>query len=236
MTHPNIASLIEGGVSSAGIPYIAMEMVDGLPITEAASARALNVEQRLAWFHTLCRTIEAAHNALIVHRDLKPSNLMITRDGDLKVLDFGIAKLIGDDEYATRTQSVSLTPEYAAPEQFGCAPQTTAVDVYALGIVLGELLTGKRLSGETRAAPRLQRIRVPMLRCRTTCRTNCARRLRGDLDDWPAPSPTNRHALPQRRRIRDDIERYLARKPVRAHPPSRLYVREVRTPSSWRSR
>jgi serine/threonine-protein kinase len=226
LTHPNIASLIEGGVSSAGIPYIAMEIVDGLPITEAASARALNVEQRLAWFHTLCRTIEAAHNALIVHRDLKPSNLLVTRDGDLKVLDFGIAKLIDNDEYATRTQSVSLTPEYAAPEQFGSAPQTTAVDVYALGIVLGELLTGKRLCGETRASSAVvaQGAETP-LPYGLPERRVLARRLRGDLDSILACALADESAMRYHSAgaFADDIERYLARKPVRAHPPSSLY-------------
>ena len=227
LTHPNIASLIEGGVSSAGIPYIAMEIVDGLPITEAASARALDVEQRLAWFHTLCRTIEAAHNALIVHRDLKPSNLMVTREGDLKVLDFGIAKLIDNDEYATRTQSVSLTPEYAAPEQFGSAPQTTAVDVYALGIVLGELLTGKRLGGETRASAAVaaeQGAKEPLPQGLPERRV-LARRLRGDLDAILACALADESALRYHSAgaFADDIERYLSRKPVRAHPPSRLY-------------
>ncbi len=227
LTHPNIASLIEGGVSSAGIPYIAMEIVDGLPITEAASARGLDVEQRLAWFHTLCRTIEAAHNALIVHRDLKPSNLMVTRDGDLKVLDFGIAKLIDNDEYATRTQSVSLTPEYAAPEQFGSAPQTTAADVYALGILLGELLTGKRLCGETRASTAVsadQGAAAPLPNGLPERRV-LARRLRGDLDAILACALADESALRYHSAgaFADDIERYLARKPVRAHPPSRLY-------------
>jgi len=225
LTHPNIANLIEGGVSSAGIPYIAMEMVDGLPITEAASARELDVEQRLAWFHTLCRTIEAAHNALIVHRDLKPSNLMVTRDGDLKVLDFGIAKLIDNDEYATRTQSISLTPEYAAPEQYGSAPQTTAVDVYALGIVLGELLTGKRLSGETRASAAVLADQGAPLPQGLPERKLLARRLRGDLDAILACALADESALRYHSAgaFADDIERYLARKPVRAHPPSRLY-------------
>ena len=104
LSHPNIATLIEGGVSAAGIPYIALEFVDGEPITHAADARALGLDERLAWFATLCRAIEAAHNALIVHRDIKPSNLLVTRDGDLKVLDFGIAKLIEHDDYATRTR------------------------------------------------------------------------------------------------------------------------------------
>jgi len=226
LTHPNIASLIEGGVSSAGIPYIAMEIVDGLPITEAASARALDVEQRLAWFHTLCRTIEAAHNALIVHRDLKPSNLMVTREGDLKVLDFGIAKLIDNDEHATRTQSVSLTPEYAAPEQFGSAPQNTAVDVYALGIVLGELLTGKRLCGEARASAAVVADQgAGTLPQGLPERRVLARRLRGDLDAILACALADESALRYHSAgaFADDIERYLSRKPVRAHPPSRLY-------------
>jgi eukaryotic-like serine/threonine-protein kinase len=227
LTHPNIARLVEGGVSVFGIPYIAMELVDGVPITRAADERRLPVEQRLAWFVTLCRTIEAAHSALIVHRDLKPSNLLVTREGDLRVLDFGIAKLLDNENASTWTQSVALTPEYAAPEQFGMAPLTTAVDVYALGMVLGELLTGQRLVSGLRASNTLNASdnqTQPALNGLPK-RSALARQLRGDLDavltQALAAEPTHRYRSAGA--FADDIERYLTGQPVRAHPPSRWY-------------
>jgi serine/threonine protein kinase/tetratricopeptide (TPR) repeat protein len=227
LTHPNIASLIEGGVSSAGIPYIAMELVDGVPITKAADERGLNVEQRLAWFATLCRTIEAAHTALIIHRDLKPSNLFVTSDGNLKVLDFGIAKLIDDEDSGeTRTRSIALTPGYAAPEQFDSAPLTTAVDVYALGVVLGELLTGRRLVGGRGASSMLgataDRAPLPL---GLPPRSVLIRQLRGDLDAILASAIADDPHMRYRSAgaLADDVERHLAGKPVRAHPPSRWY-------------
>ena len=224
LTHPHIAGLIEAGVSSAGIPYIAMELVDGLPITHAAEERSLDICQRLRWFSTLCRTIEAAHSTLIVHRDLKPSNLLVTGDGDLKVLDFGIAKLIDEQEHATRTQSIMLTPEYAAPEQYGQSPLSTAVDVYALGVVLGELLTGERLSANTRASAAVSAGQVPLPHGLPE-RAVLARELRGDLDSIVACALADDAALrySSAGAFADDVERYLARKPVRAHPPSRRY-------------
>ena len=228
LTHPNIARLIEGGVSSSGIPSIAMELVDGVPITVAADSRGLNVEQRLAWFSTLCRTIEAAHASLIVHRDLKPSNLFITQAGDLKVLDFGIAKLVdSDEELATRTQAITLTPEYAAPEQFGTAPLTTAVDVYALGVVLGELLTGKRLTGRLRASSAIATANDadPPLPRGLPQRKVLARQLRSDLDAILANALADEPSMRYRSAgsFADDIDRHLAGLPVRAHPPSRWY-------------
>jgi Serine/threonine protein kinase len=228
LTHPNIASLIEGGVSEAGIPYIAMELVEGEPITHAANARALSIEQRLVLFCTLCRTIEAAHAALVVHRDLKPSNLLITNSGDLKVLDFGIARLVDDDDAATRTHSVALTPEYAAPEQFKIGPLTTAVDIYALGIVLSELLTGKRLASNMRASSSIA--------SNTNAQGNVMpnglppphelmRKLRGDLDSILTVALADDPALRYRsaNAFADDVERYLSARPVRAHPPSPWY-------------
>jgi serine/threonine-protein kinase len=228
LTHPNIARLIEGGVSSSGIPYIAMELVDGVPITTAADSRGLNLEQRLVWFSTLCRTIEAAHASLIVHRDLKPSNVFVTRAGDLKVLDFGIAKLVDSNEVqATRTQSIVLTPEYAAPEQYGTAPVTTAVDVYALGIVLGELLTGKRLAGRLRASSEIAAAKNtdPPLPRGLPQRNVLARRLRNDLDAILANAIAEEPSMRYRSAgaFADDIDRHLAGLPVRAHPPSRWY-------------
>ncbi|MDC8016242.1 serine/threonine-protein kinase [Tahibacter soli] len=222
LEHPHIARLVEGGVSDAGIPYIAMEFVDGQPITRAADARSLGPRERLEWFATLCRAIAAAHAALVVHRDIKPSNVLITRDGGLKVLDFGIAKLL-DDDSAAATRTLAMTPEYAAPEQFGRAPPTTATDVYALGLVLGELLTGRRLPPHRRASSAVAAgsdappgmPAVPAL----------ARLLRGDLDAILAMAlahdPKARYAGAAA--LGDDIARCLAREPVRARPLTRRY-------------
>ena len=215
LTHPNIASLIESGVSSAGIPYIAMELVDGLPITKAADARGLDVEQRLGWFSTLCRTIEAAHASLVVHRDLKPSNLLVTHAGDLRVLDFGIAKLVDEDKFATHTQSIAFTPGYAAPEQFSTLPPTTAMDVYSLGVVLGELLTGRKLTGNLRASVAIATVgeNDAPLPTGLPPRTALVGRLRGDLDailvTALADEPARRYRSAGA--FADDIERYLER-------------------------
>ena len=227
LTHPNIAHLIEGGISDAGIPYIAMEYVDGQPITEDADARALNLADRLRLFATLCRVIDAAHGALVVHRDLKPSNVFVTRDGELKVLDFGIAKLLDEDVGTTRTQSIMLTPGYAAPEQYGVGSVTVVVDVYALGVLLGELLTGKRLGGSatTRASACVLGAEGASTLPGLLPREPLARQLRGDLDAIIANAIAEEPALRYRSAaaLADDIEGYLEHRPVRAHPPSRWY-------------
>jgi len=229
LTHPNIARLIEGGVSAAGVPYIAMELVEGLPIHRAANARALDIRGRLTLFLTLCRTIEAAHASLIVHRDIKPSNILITDKGGLKVLDFGIAKLVADqDSEHPQTSTISLTPEYAAPEQYRSMPVTTAVDVYALGMVLGELLTGRRLSKVTRASSALASGKGPdpLPTQGLPTRAALARELRGDLDAIlamaVAENPKARY--PTAAALGDDIERYLSGLPVHAHPLSHWYL------------
>ncbi|MEM8815469.1 MAG: serine/threonine-protein kinase [Pseudomonadota bacterium] len=154
--HPNIASFLDGGMTADGRPYFAMEFVDGLPITEYCDQHRLSLEKRLALFQKACDAVHHAHKSLIVHRDLKPSNIIVMPDGELKLLDFGIAKLLDDsdaDDRLTRTGMQVLTPAYAAPEQLMNSDITTATDVYALGIVLYELLTGRR-PFETRRTPR----------------------------------------------------------------------------------
>lgn len=149
LEHPNIAQLFDGGLTEDGRPYFVLEYVDGEPITDYADRKQLTVSQRLALFRTVCRAVQYAHQSLIIHRDLKPSNIMVTEDGTIKLLDFGIAKLL-DEEQANITTPITeeytrlLTPEYAAPEQVQGAPITTATDVYQLGVVLYELLTGRR--------------------------------------------------------------------------------------------
>ena len=152
LRHPGIARLIEGGISETGLAYIALDLVDGVPITDHARNNRLDLRARLKLFLQVCRAVEAAHRALIVHRDLKPSNVLVTADGEVKLLDFGIAKLLdADDE--TQTHLPAFTPAYAAPEQRSGAPITTATDVYALGVLLGELVTGQRLNDGSGRTP-----------------------------------------------------------------------------------
>ena len=212
LRHPGIARLIEGGIADNGLAYIALELIEGEPITRYATAHGLSERQRLTLFLKVCRAVESAHRALIVHRDLKPSNVLVTGDGEVKLLDFGIAKLLDDTEDATRTRHHALTPAYAAPEQFTSGAITTATDVHALGVLLRELLTGER------GAPidaRLPSMRAPPH----------AGKLRGDLDNiaGKATAPEPEHRYGSAGALAEDIERYLDHLPVRAHPPSRWY-------------
>ena len=150
LQHPNIARLLDGGVLPDGRPWLAMEYVQGLPVDVYCDRRRLPVEERLAIFCQVAWTIHHAHRNLVVHRDLKPSNILLTDAGDLRLLDFGIAKVLDPGMMPlhtvpmTRTGLRVMTPEYASPEQLRGAPVTTATDVYALGVVLYELLTGRR--------------------------------------------------------------------------------------------
>src|SRR5690606_21914525 len=145
-----IARLLDGGAAADGRPFLVMERVHGEPITAWADARRLGVEARLGLFLQVAEAIGYAHRRLVVHRDLKPSNILVTEDAEgkarVKLLDFGIARLLGDggDGAWTQTDHRRLTPAYAAPEQVRGEPVTTATDVYALGVVLYELLTGRR--------------------------------------------------------------------------------------------
>jgi serine/threonine-protein kinase len=148
LQHPNIARLLDGGVAPDGRPWLAMEYVEGEPITAYCDRKRLSVNERLALFETVCETVAFAHRNLVVHRDLKPSNILVTTEGTVKLLDFGIAKLMEDEApftvAETRTGMRVMTPEYAAPEQVRGEAVSTATDVYALGVLLYELLTGRR--------------------------------------------------------------------------------------------
>ena len=146
LEHPHVARLLDAGVTDDGLPYFAMEYVDGVPLTDYCDGHRLPVRARLELFGRVCEAVEYAHRNLVVHRDLKPSNILVTEDGTPKLLDFGIAKLLeGDaDDGLTGTGMRLMTPEYAAPEQLRGEPVTTATDVYALGVVLYELLSGHR--------------------------------------------------------------------------------------------
>jgi serine/threonine protein kinase len=148
LDHPNIARLLNAGTTDDGIPFIAMEYVDGLPIDEFCAVHSLDLISRLELFKTVCSAVEFAHRNLVVHRDLKPSNILVTRDGVPKLLDFGISKILskgfeGEDS-ATITRMGVMTPSYASPEQLRRESVTTLSDVYSLGVILFELLSGHR--------------------------------------------------------------------------------------------
>jgi eukaryotic-like serine/threonine-protein kinase len=150
LAHPNIAGILDGGFTDDGRPYIVMEYVEGLPIDRYCDEQRLSVDDRLALFQKVCRAVHAAHQNLVLHRDLKPANILVSPAGDVKLLDFGIAKLLNPtlgvmDSPLTRTELRLMTPEYASPEQArGDSPLSTASDIYTLGVILYELLAGRR--------------------------------------------------------------------------------------------
>lgn len=149
LQHPNVARLLDGGLTAEGLPYFTMEYVKGEPIDAYCDRLSLTIDERLHLCITVCAAVQYAHGRLIVHRDLKPSNIMVTEEGRVKLLDFGISKVLGSaDEGGTTGLTHAgmkiMTPEYASPEQVRGEPVTTASDVYSLGIVLYELLTGRR--------------------------------------------------------------------------------------------
>jgi serine/threonine-protein kinase len=243
LQHPGIARLLDGGTSADGCPYFALEHIVGQPLTEYAAARGLTVEARLELVRSVCDAVEYAHRNLVVHRDLKPSNILVTAEGEPKLLDFGIAKLLADEEDArlTHTGLKVLTPAYAAPEQAAGKPVTTATDVYGLGVVLYELLTGelpRGRDGDTPAgvgaaagasAPR------PSVAVRATAssagqadgprRERLARRLAGDLDTIVlramASEPERRYGSAAA--LAEDLRRHVAGLPILARPESLRY-------------
>ena len=148
LQHPHIARLLEGGVSDEGLPYFTMDYVEGLPIDVYCDKHHLAIEERLSLFLEVCSAVQYAHRNLVVHRDLKPSNILVTEEGFVRLLDFGIAKFLADEESShemlTRLGQRVMTPEYASPEQVKGDPIGTSSDVYSLGIILYQLLTGCR--------------------------------------------------------------------------------------------
>jgi eukaryotic-like serine/threonine-protein kinase len=224
LVHPNIASLLDGGFAPDGTPYLVMELVDGVPITDWCSEQRLSLEERLRLFCVVCDAVQHAHRSLIVHRDLKPSNILVSRSGDVKLLDFGIAKLLDPGALdigapATRAEVRILTPEYAAPEQRQDGPITTAADVYALGVLLYELLTGVRPCTSVRTSPS-DAVRRMLATPNPGAARRLARRIRGDLDRIVLMALRDE---PERRygsagQLREDIERFLDGRAVLAQP------------------
>lgn len=240
LTHPNIAHLIDGGVAIDGRPYFAMERVDGEPITRWCDARQLPVRERLRLFLAVIDAVQYAHRQLVVHRDLKPSNILVTATSEVKLLDFGIAKLLDADagraDSATLTQQGfrMLTPEYAAPEQLRGEAVTTATDVYALGVLLYELLAGKRpglpKAGSSESATRLPlrpstQLADNAAQVRSTSVERLRRTLCGDLDTIILralhPEPDRRYGSAEA--LGEDLRRYLDGRTVNARPDSAWY-------------
>lgn len=236
LTHPHIVTLLDGGVTPDGQAYLAMEYIDGVPITDHAVGRQLSLEERLRLFQRVLSAVQYAHQHGVVHRDLKPANILVTADGMPKVLDFGVAKLLAGPE-ADRTATLTgfwrpLTPNYASPEQLRGLPVTTACDIYALGVLLYELLTGRRpYETAGRSLDEILRIvaeddpRRPSA-ARADEMPGDRRRLRGDLDAivLKAMSKQPDHRYGSARELSEDLDRHLAGQPVVAREPSFRYV------------
>jgi len=229
LQHPDIARLIDGGVDERGAPYLVMEYVDGLPITQYARDHALELRARLLLFLRVCKAVQYAHQNLVVHRDLKPANIFVTANGALKLLDFGIAKVLATTDEAAHTQTAArlLTPDYAAPEQFSGDAITTATDVYALGVVLYELLADARPPRRvlTGAPADIDAPPPPSAAGDRTGGVTWRRALRGDLDRI---ATTALEADPQRRyasaeALSGDVQRYLDGLPIGLRRASRWY-------------
>lgn len=235
LDHPNIARLLDGGVDGRGLPYIVMELVEGQPIDRYCQDRGLTVDERLALFQVVARAVAHAHRRLVVHRDLKPSNILVTGAGEVKLLDFGIAKLLDPGAAGpwaappTRTALRVLTPEYAAPEQVRGEPVTTASDVYQLGLVLYEILTGRRAhdlgSDSLTEMERVVCVEEPPRPSRLVAHAALRRRLAGDLDAIVRMAlrkePDRRYASPAD--LVADLERHRTGLPVTAREDGLLY-------------
>ncbi|MFI5007278.1 MAG: tetratricopeptide repeat protein [Solirubrobacterales bacterium] len=243
LQHPGIARLLDGGVTAQDSPFFVMERVEGRPVTAYCDEHRLGIEQRLRVFLEICDAVQYAHRSLVVHRDLKPSNILVDAAGRVKLLDFGIAKLLaeGSEDEAvasTRTALRAMTPEYAAPEQVRGDPVTTATDVYTLGVLLYELLTGERPYRVGRGATsEVERAVLEQEPTRPSARTAGAaglpgirrkelqRRLRGDLDGIVLRAlqkePERRYSSAEA--MATDVRRHLGGLPVSARGDGVVY-------------
>lgn len=238
LDHPHIARVLDGGTTAAGQPYVVMEYVDGLRIDHWCREHALDLRARIALFLQVLAAVDAVHRALIIHRDIKPGNLLVDRGGNAKLLDFGIAKSL-DARIAgtTRTGLMPLTPEYASPEQLLDQPLTTACDIYALGLLLDQLLTGRvrhagialtelaRRIADAPLAPSSTRIDPDALALPPRLARDWRARVAGDLDRVVrkaiAAEPAQRYE--SARAFADDLQRWLDDRPVQARAGGRVY-------------
>ena len=235
LEHPHIARLLDGGATADGLPWYVMEYVEGEPITTFCEGRSLPLRDRLRLVHDVCSAVEFAHRNLVVHRDIKPGNILVTPGGTVKLLDFGIARLLTPEpgsgaEDLTATAYRVMTPAYASPEQVRGDRLTTATDVYSLGVVLYELLTGQRPYRLSDTSPSevarvvcSQEPERPSTAVRRAGRL--ARELRGDLDNIAAKAmakePARRYASAGE--LASDISHYLEGRPVAARGDSFAY-------------
>jgi serine/threonine protein kinase len=234
LTHTHIAHLLDAGLSSAGQPYLVLEHIEGEPIDRYCARERLSVEARVRLFLDVLAAVAHAHANLIVHRDIKPSNVLVRTDGHVKLLDFGIAKLLegeagsGEPSALTREGGRALTPEYAAPEQVTGDTITTATDVYALGVLLYVLLSGRHPAGDARRSPAdlvkaIVETEPPRLSAVTTDRVQ--RALRGDLDTIVAKAlkkkPEERYTSVTA--LAEDLRRHLDHQPIGARPDTLGY-------------
>ena len=232
LAHPNIAHLYDAGITAEGQPYLAIEYVEGVRIDTYCHDRKLDVRARLRLFAQVANAVAYAHAKLVVHRDLKPANILITAEGQARLLDFGIAKLL-DDGHARETRFTeaagrALTPDYASPEQILDEPLTISSDVYSLGVVLYELLTGRRpykLQRNSRGALEDAIVQAQPMAPSIGADQASRRLLRGDLDTIVLKAlkkkPAERYATVHA--LLDDIYHYLDGRPVKAQPDSGWY-------------
>jgi len=246
LDHPNIARLIDGGSTTDGRPFLVMEYVSGAPLLAWCDQRRLGIAERLATFLTVCDAVQFAHQRLVVHRDLKPENILVTADGSPRLLDFGIAKLLSPEGVAAGTLTLPmnrmLTPDYASPEQIRGEPATVAGDVYSLGVILYELLSGSRphrfttrspeeilrvVTHEEPPLPSTVAARSPEAAQRRADTTNrLRRRLAGDLDYVVLKAlevdPKRRYGSVDQ--LAQDVRRHLSGLPVLARGRSTTYL------------
>ena len=239
LQHPNIARLLDGGTTEDGRPYFVMEHIEGRTLTEDARAKGRPLAERIALFRVVCGAVQHAHGMLVVHRDIKPSNVLVTEDGTVKLLDFGLAKVLapsatGDPDRTTAATAI-FTPEYTSPEQLAGRAITTSADVYSLGVMLYELLADAHPYREAAAAPALLWRAIceedpppPSEAAERAGGPDAARRaagLRGDLDAIVLKAmrkePQRRYATVDQ--LSEDLRRHLDGLPVEARPESAAY-------------
>ncbi len=247
LQHPHIAQLLDGGRTNDGLPYLVMELIDGIPITEYCNQNKLSIEERLKLFRKVCDAVHFAHQNLIIHRDLKPGNILVKKDGIPKLLDFGIAKfidenLVDNNEGLTRIGIWHLTPEYASPEQIKGERITITSDIYSLGVLLYQILTGAQPYKITNSSPAAiskiiteESVQKPSERVKQTSESKLENKflnpvklsnnLKGDLDNIVSKAM---HKDPLRRyvsveQLSEDIRRHLIGLPVIAQKDTAGY-------------